>query len=70
MRSRLTTVAGRSRFAVRVAGAVLLAGAGSLHAQGPWVALGPIGEIGDQGIAGRVISLAVDPRNPNHVFAG
>ncbi len=70
MRSRLTTVAGRSRFAARLAGAVLLAGAGSLQAQGPWVALGPIGEIGDQGIAGRVISLAVDPRNPNHVFAG
>ncbi len=41
-----------------------------LRAQDPWVALGPIGEVGSSGIAGRVISLAVDPRSPNHVFAG
>ena len=35
-----------------------------------WRALGPVGVAGNEGLAGRVISLAVDPRNPNHVFAG
>ena len=42
----------------------------SLHAQDSWAPLGPIGDVGNDGIAGRVISLAVDPRNPNRVFAG
>jgi photosystem II stability/assembly factor-like uncharacterized protein len=69
MRSRVATFPEGWRLAARLA-AVLLAGSGSLRAQGPWVALGPTGDIGNQGIAGRVISLAIDPRNPNHVFAG
>jgi photosystem II stability/assembly factor-like uncharacterized protein len=69
----------RSRTAAVPLGTILalfLAGAGALRAQedqeaqAPWVALGPIGDIGNSGIAGRVISLAVDPRNPNRVFAG
>src|SRR5262245_53280142 len=53
-----------------LAGALLLAGSGALRAQDSWAALGPIGETGNAGIAGRVIALAVDPRNPNRVFAG
>ncbi len=57
-----------------LAAALLLAAPGALRAQEPpqepWVALGPIGDTGDSGIAGRVISLAVDPRDPNRVFAG
>jgi photosystem II stability/assembly factor-like uncharacterized protein len=53
-----------------LAGALLAAGSGALRAEGPWVPLGPIGEVGNGGIAGRVISLAVDPRNPSRVFAG
>lgn len=68
MQAHLTTPGGR--LAAALATALLLAGSRALDAQGSWVALGPTGEIGDQGIAGRVISLAVDPRNPNHVFAG
>lgn len=58
------------RSSVTAAAALLLAGSGSLRAQDSWVALGPTGDVGNQGIAGRVISLAVDPRNPNRVFAG
>src|ERR1700710_546113 len=42
----------------------------ALHAEEGWRALGPFGEAGNEGLGGRVISLAVDPRNPNHVFAG
>ncbi len=42
----------------------------ALHAEEGWRALGPFGEPGNEGLGGRVISLAVDPRNPNHVFAG
>jgi photosystem II stability/assembly factor-like uncharacterized protein len=53
-----------------LAAVLLLLGAGSLRAQDSWVALGPTGEVGNEGISGRVISLAVDPRNSNHVFAG
>lgn len=68
MRAHLTTPAGH--LAAALAMVFLCTGSRVLDAQGSWVALGPTGEIGDQGIAGRVISLAVDPRNPNHVFAG
>ncbi len=60
----------RTSLRAGLATALLLWVAGSLRAQDSWVALGPIGEVGNEGIAGRVISLAVDPRNPNHVFAG
>jgi photosystem II stability/assembly factor-like uncharacterized protein len=42
----------------------------ALRAEEGWRALGPFGEAGNEGLGGRVISLAVDPRNPNHVFAG
>jgi photosystem II stability/assembly factor-like uncharacterized protein len=50
--------------------AFLLGGPGALRAQKIWQALGPVGIAGNQGLGGRVISLAVDPRNPNRVFAG
>jgi photosystem II stability/assembly factor-like uncharacterized protein len=70
MRSCRTIVRHGSRLAAGLTVAALLVGPRALAAEEPWVALGPTGEIGDAGIAGRVISLAVDPRNPNHVFAG
>lgn len=53
-----------------LAAALLSGGPGTLQAQDAWTALGPVGDIGNGGIAGRVISLAVDPRDPNRVFAG
>jgi hypothetical protein len=39
-------------------------------AEDAWHTLGPLGTVGNEGLGGRVISLAVDPRNPNRVFAG
>src|SRR4051794_23505537 len=47
-----------------------LGGSGVLRADDGWHALGPVGVTGNEGLGGRVISLAVDPRNPNRVFAG
>lgn len=47
-----------------------LGGSGALRADDGWSALGPVGVAGNEGLGGRVISLAVDPRDPNHVFAG
>src|SRR6185295_6669830 len=70
LRSRVTTALRRTCLTGCLAGALLLAASGGLRAQDSWVALGPVGETGNDGIAGRVISLAVDPRNPNRVFAG
>jgi photosystem II stability/assembly factor-like uncharacterized protein len=66
VRSRATTVL----LSACLAGVFPGGGPEALHAQDSWVALGPIGDAGNDGIAGRVISLAVDPRNPNRVFAG
>lgn len=60
----------RACLAGLLAGTLLPGGAGALPAPEPWVSLGPTGDAGNQGIAGRVIALAVDPRNPNRVFAG
>lgn len=70
---RRATTAPLRAFLVGCLVAALVLGGGALaalEADDAWVALGPIGDTGNSGIAGRVISLAVDPRNPNRVFAG
>jgi photosystem II stability/assembly factor-like uncharacterized protein len=53
-----------------LAAAFFFGGAGAVRGEEPWRTLGPLGTVGNEGLGGRVISLAVDPRNPNRVFAG
>src|SRR3954452_13192462 len=53
-----------------LAAAFFFGGAGGVRGEEPWHTLGPLGTVGNEGLGGRVISLAVDPRNPNRVFAG
>jgi len=60
----------RARGVILCLAAVMFLGPGVLRAEEGWRALGPVGVAGNEGLAGRVISLAVDPRNPNRVFAG
>jgi hypothetical protein len=53
-----------------VTASFLLAAPSAVRGEEAWHTLGPLGTVGNEGLGGRVISLAVDPRNPNRVFAG
>ncbi|HEX2645396.1 MAG TPA: hypothetical protein VHU81_20525, partial [Thermoanaerobaculia bacterium] len=66
----METFLSRAGLAGLLSAALFAGGPGALRAQSSWESLGPVGEVGNAGVGGRVISLAVDPRDPNHVFAG
>lgn len=69
-RSGVKTFLFRAGLAGLLSAALFAGETGALRAQNSWQSLGPVGEVGNAGVGGRVISLAVDPRNPNHVYAG